>query len=431
MGTSTTGPSARSPPASVVSDHGDAMRRRGFESGWQVPLGLLVVSQSLGFTTISFQLPFLPSFLSRDLGVTDPATLSVWVGLCAAATPFTVMLCTPLWSRVGGRKATLVRALVGCSVMVGVLGFTQTPWQYLALRLALGTVTAGISATLVMVTFIVPRERMSDGLGWVQVGRLGALTGGPLLGGIAADAVGYRGAHVLVGIVTLATALAAWRLLPDPGQTTRGDTPGGFLAGLQHVRTQPGVLWALGLGFLVHFSVQVVGPYLPLRVAEIAPERGNLATLSGLILSAINVSGAMAGVTIGRQTARWGYPSLLIAGAVVSAVLSLLQALATTPEQLLLLRFVMGFSLGGLTPLLQTLIGVATPQQHRGVMLGLNTSAMACGSLLAPLLGAVVVLGFGLAAPFLTAAGALLLMAGGAWHTVREPDARDEREAPS
>ncbi len=61
--------------------------------------------------------PIIPFFI-RDLGVSDPSRLNIWVGACATITAVCAFLFAPLWGQLAdsyGKRLMLLRALIARS----------------------------------------------------------------------------------------------------------------------------------------------------------------------------------------------------------------------------------------------------------------------------------------------------------------------------
>ena len=97
------------------------------------------------------------------------------------------------------------------------------------------------------------------------------------------------------------------------------------------------------------------------------------------------------------------------------------QAFVTAGWQLIVLRFLMGLSLGGLLPCVATVIRHNVPERSAGSILGYSTSSQYVGQVTGPLVGGFIGGHFGMRAVFL---GTSVLMAAGAvygWVSRRLP----------
>lgn len=134
------------------------------------------------FTTIvgmSLILPILPLYV-RDLGVEDPADVTLLSGIAYAATFLTAALTAPLWGHLGdrlGRKSMLIRASLGMSIAMSLIGLAQDITQLILLRLLVGLLGGYASGSTILVAAQTPKERS----GWA----LGVLSSAIMAGTIA------------------------------------------------------------------------------------------------------------------------------------------------------------------------------------------------------------------------------------------------------
>ncbi len=124
-------------------------------------------------------------------------------------------------------------------------------------------------------------------------------------------AAGWTPSFAGMGLISLATGVAVWALLPaDPprGRTLRGRPEGGWLAAARRVGGRAHVTWrtpGTRLGFWVHFSCMSVTTMfavlwgLPYLVAQGFSPAGASAVLLVCVLSAIALSPAV-GLVFGR-----------------------------------------------------------------------------------------------------------------------------------
>jgi MFS family permease len=75
-------------------------------------------------------------------------------------------------------------------VIIFLIGFTQTPAQFLFLRVFQGALTGTVAAATVLVTSVVPENEIGFLLGLLQTGIALGNSLGPPMGGYLADAIG-------------------------------------------------------------------------------------------------------------------------------------------------------------------------------------------------------------------------------------------------
>ena len=138
--------------------------------------------------------PFLSLFLARDLGVVGEHEIGIRLDIFAANF-LTSFLFQPLWGKLSdkyGRKIMLLRSGFGMAVVIALMGFVQNPWQLLLLRLLNGTISGFNPAAVALISGTTPKDRMGFAMGISQSGQVAGTILGPLIGGLLADAVGFR-----------------------------------------------------------------------------------------------------------------------------------------------------------------------------------------------------------------------------------------------
>jgi DHA1 family multidrug resistance protein-like MFS transporter len=394
------------------------------ERPWAISLAIVISAQVLAVVTLSFNLAFLPFYLAQDLHVGDAQAVQFWTGVTTACTPAMIMVFGPIWGALAdrlGQKPMMLRSLFGVGIVFLLQAVAQDTTQFLLLRLAIGLFAGVNQATIAMVTMVVPRERLGTGLGWVQTGRFVGLTAGPALGGFSADLLGYRGAYVLAGVVGLALFAVAALMLPNPPAAARSGPARSVLSGFRYVGANRGLLPLMFLLFALQVGLSGVLAFVPVLVEQLAGGSARVASLAGLILSASGVSAAASGVFAGSVASRFGYRPVLILGALVSTVLQLLHVLVQTPEHLLLVRFLLGLTFGGLQPLVQAILGLSVPRERSGMIFGVSGSVQSAANLIGPTTGSLLAVSIGLSGPFYMAAAMMAASALVAWTSVREP----------
>lgn len=174
----------------------DIINFKGSDSvdGWKRNLFILTISQFLVMSAMTMIIPFLPLYLG-DLGVTDPKVVSIWAGFIFGANFLTAFLFSPFWGKVAdkyGRKMMILRSGFGMALVISLTGFATGPISLLLLRLLNGVISGFIPASIGLVSTNTPKERVGYALGFLQSGTVAGGICGPLIGGVLAQAFGYR-----------------------------------------------------------------------------------------------------------------------------------------------------------------------------------------------------------------------------------------------
>ena len=125
-----------------------------------------------------------------------------------------------------------------------------------------------------------------------------------------------------------------------------------------------------------------------------------VATLTGSVFTATGLAQAISLPLISRNSDRWGHRKVLIICLLGGAIFYFPQALVGNITLLLILRFIYGLFLGGILPMINSLIGLLTPASHRGRVYGLTSSAFFLGGFVGPLSGGVLAAQLGFTAVF-------------------------------
>lgn len=372
------GPAMNDPPAPPAS--------------WGRSLAVIALAQFLSSMAFSFALPFAPYYL-QELGVTDPHALNLWVALFWTSASVTVAVFSPIWGAVAdryGRRPMLLRAYLGATVVLTLMGVVGSPFWLIVLRVVQGVLSGTIAASQTLAVASVPRERSGLALGALSSSVFSGALVGAFIGGWCADAFGYRITFVVSGLTMLLSAgLIQIGVRENFTPAARSD---GFWASL---KPQPGqmrvVLPILALMAVVIFVTQFGTPYVPLLVQEIHGSLQGASLRTGTLFAICGVAGMLSGLLIGWLADRVPPPRIGIWSALVAGALTLPQAFVHSLAMLFGLRFAMTFAAGGLDPVFQIWLSKVTPKECQGLIFGWSATARYVGMGLAPLAGCLAV----------------------------------------
>jgi len=391
---------------------------------WKRSFYAVFVGEILALIGFTAAFPVIPWFI-RDLGVTDPATLNIWVGACATATAVSMFVFAPIWGRMAdlyGKRPMLLRAMAGGTIVMALMGISNQPWQILVLRGLMGALTGTVGAATVLVAAISPREQLGFSLGMLQTGIYVGATVGPAFGGVLSDHFGPRATFFATAVLLLAGALIVMRFVREdraPTAPPAGSFVRTVIPDFTPLGRAPGLIVLLLVSGGLQIASGTISPILPLFIESISPKATMVGSMTGLILGGSALAAAVSSAGLGRVSYRIGYERLLsfcLAGAVL---VFLPQAFVRTPIQLLVLRIIGGAMIGGSEPSINAMIAMRADKSRQGLIFGLNTSMNSAGAALGPMIGAVLSAGFGYAFAFFAGAAVLLASAVGA-RTVRK-----------
>ncbi len=350
----------------------------------------------------AFVLPFLP-FYVRELGITDERMVPVWAGVLVASGSLVMAFFSPLWGWLSdryGRKIMVERAMFGGAVITFAMGLVIDVWQLLFLRILSGATTGTISASIALVSSVVPRQRLGYALGLMQVAVFLGMTLGPWIGGILADLAGYRFTFMAGGVILLlggTLVLFGTRerfIRPSMEKLAKGDRMLSLLA-------YSGFPAMLALFFFFNFTVHFVAPILPLFIETMCdPARGGVASTTGLLFAISGGAAAMAAGGVGYLGDRIGHRRILLCHLLLTAVIILLHGAAQGILHLVLLRALYGLAAGGILPTMNALVGRLIPQESYGKAYGLTSSMISLGMAAGPFFGGMMASYWGYRWPF-------------------------------
>ena len=385
----------------------------------------------VGFSVV---IPLLPLYV-RDLGVVDERRVAMWSGAVFSAQAVTMAIFAPIWGALSdryGRKVMVERAMFAGTIVMGLMGLARSPLQLIVLRALQGALTGTVTASRALVASSAPKDRAGYALGMLQVAVYVGATAGPLLGGVIADAVGYRTPFFVTSALLLVAAIAVAILVREPrrirdtaerdgarsrsSQTLRQR----LFNHLRPVLDSAPILAVLGIGLLIRSAHRMAQPTLPLFVEAVAPPGARIATITGLIIGASAVGGALGGWRLGRLGDRVGYRRIMIACTLGSVVFYAPQSLASRWGWLVPLQLGAGFAMGGILSAMGASLATLSPDGREGLVYGVEATALSIAKAIGPAVGSMAAAWFGLWAPFVGAA--LVFALGGLVAFHRMPD---------
>jgi DHA1 family multidrug resistance protein-like MFS transporter len=155
--------------------------------------------------------------------------------------------------------------------------------------------------------------------------------------------------------------------------------------------THPGLVISL---FFTTLVIQLcngsIGPILALFIKSMAPDSNNIAFLAGMIAAVPGISALISAPRLGKLGDRIGTSRILLATLCCAVVMFFAMSFVTSPLQLGVLRFLLGFADGAMLPAVQTLLLKYCSDNVTGRIFGYNQSFMYLGNVAGPLIGASV-----------------------------------------
>jgi len=381
------------------------MSTRQRTEDWRVTLAIVCFAQLFTSTGFSLIFPFLPLYV-KDLGSSLGMSVELASGLVFSLTGITMMIASPMWGAVAdrvGRKPMVLRATIGGTLLLFLMGCVQSVEQLLVLRALQGAITGTVAANNALIAAVVPRKRMGFAMGTLQVALWGGVALGPLMGGILADAFGFAMPFfVTAAMLALSSLLIGFGVHEDfhalaPSATKRPS----LWQQWSHVLSAQGVPTALSMRFMAGLGRTMLVPIAPLFVlALLPPDADHTSTYTGLATSLASASATISGVILGRYGDKVGHAGILAASALFTAICYLPQVIVQDYGHFLVLQVLAGIGIGGVLSSLSALLAQYTQPGEEGAVYGLDNAMVSGSQAVAPLVGSFVALGFGLRGTF-------------------------------
>lgn len=385
---------------------------------WKKNLIVLWFGQFLVMAGMTMIIPFLTLYLQFELGLSDPHEIGVWAGIIFAGNFVTAFVFQPIWGKLAdryGRKMMLLRSGFGMAIVMVLMGFATTPWHLLLLRMLNGTISGFNPASIALVSATTPKDRMGFAMGSIQSGAMAGTILGPLMGGLLADAVGYRPIFYITGALIFAASLLALFVVKESFDLAKAAArvQASVIDGLKRISRIPQLMSLYGVTFLIQFAMMSPMTLIPLFVQELHGSLENIAFLAGFVGSATGLSNMFASPLLGKLSDRIGAERVLAVSLVGAALAFIPQALADSVWMLLLARFGLGLFLGGLIPAVNSLIRVYTPDGMESRAYSFNSSTMSLGNMIGPITGGALSGYIGIQGLFFMSA--VLMLLNGVW----------------
>ncbi len=365
---------------------------------WRRNLAILFMVQFLSAAGFSLVFPFLPLYV-KELGSVSGGSVEFWSSMVFSAQAFTMMLAAPIWGLVAdryGRKLMLERATLGGAVLLAAMGFVQNAEQLVLLRAIQGAVTGVIAATFTLVAVGTPRSHVGFALGMINMARWAGVAGGPVIGGLIGEHVGFRQSFWITGFLLGLAGLAVLFFVHEDFSPPEELRQPRFWSSYRELLRAPAMAGLYGLAFFDNLGRTLISPILVLFVVALqgGQETGS-ATLTGIMFGVMAGSSAISAIYWGRLGDRLGHDRILVISAALAALLYLPQSMVTSAWQLIILQALSGMAVGGLVPSVAALMNEWAPDGHQGVTYGLDNSVRAGARSVGPLIAASVALWVG------------------------------------
>ncbi|AUB52255.1 MULTISPECIES: multidrug efflux MFS transporter [Enterococcus] len=342
-------------------------------------------------SSISLVMPFIPVYVEQ-LG-TPKDQIELFSGLAISVTAFAAAIVAPIWGNLAdrkGRKMMMIRAAAGMTITMGSLAFVPNAYWLLVMRFFNGILSGYIPNATAMIASQAPKEKSGWALGTLSTGAVAGTLIGPSMGGALAQWFGMENVFLITGgLLLITTILTIFMVKEDFQPVEKKDmiSTKEVFAKMDHFSVLVGLFVTT---LILQLGITTISPILTLYIRELSGDTSNILFVSGLIVSVSGVSAVFSSPRLGKLGDKIGNQKVLLAGLVLSFCCYLPMAFVTTPLQLGILRFILGFSTGALMPSINTLISKITPEEGVSRVYSYNQMFTNFGQVLGPMLGSTV-----------------------------------------
>ena len=350
---------------------------------WVVTLTILVASAFLMDMSFTMITPFLPVYLSSELGA-KASEVDMWSGAVFAVTFFVSGLLGPVWGVLADRKSRklmALRASIGLTISYALCGIVQTPMQLFAARFFQGLCAVLYPFVVALLAASIPARKTGLSMGLMQGGMTVGAVVGPFVGGVLADYFGMRESFFVASVALGLISLLIGFCIKEKPRTIKVTSRNWFD---WSVIRQPAIFKMLMACAVIHASLFSAQPILPLYIAQLQGSMDNIMMLSGTIFSVCAISIMIASPILGAAGQKFGFLKVLSCSLFFAGLLISAQVLGRTPFEFGVWRFIAGFAIAGLIPLVNSIISTECPPDKKGEVFGFNFLTGHAGMALGP-----------------------------------------------
>jgi len=356
--------------------------------------------------------PVLPLFI-KHLGVSSDNSTAQLSGMAFGITYIISAIFSPIWGNAAdkiGRKPMLLRASLGMACTIFFMGFVPNVYILILLRVLQGTVTGYSTACTTLIATQTDNEHAGYALGTLSTSNVAGALIGPTIGGFIADNFGLQPVFFITGALMLVAFFTTLFFVKE--NFVRSEKKEFSTKEIWNVIPDKKLMALVSVTFfIITLSLYSIEPIVTIYVASLSQGASHIAVIAGLIFSASGLANLIAAPLLGKLSDKIGAHKVMLFSLIAAGIVCIPQAFVTNIWQLMVLRFLLGLTFGGLNPAINTIIKKITPDSITGRVFGLTISAGYLGVFLGSVLGGQIAAGFGVRSVFFATSSLLLLNA--------------------
>ncbi len=387
---------------------------------WKTNLFIIWVGQFIAMMGMSMVVPFLPLYL-RELGVKEPHLVARWSGFVFSGPFLFSFVLVPVWGYLGdkyGKKLMVIRALFGLAFAQVLIGSSQNAYHLLIGRLVQGMVSGFVPASMALVASSTPREKTGYALGLLQTATSGGTVLGPFVGGFLADRIGIRPIFFITAFLCFTSAmLAIFKVREEKKNNLSEETK--LIDNYKLVFNHHQLRLIIIMIVFTQISIAFNQPLFALYAETLHIDKKFLASIAGLLYGIMGVFNMIGAPMWGKWNEKFPVNKSIAIAATFAGLSYALHFFIYNPYLLAIVRCILGLSLGGMLPVLYTLVSQNSPIQKRGGIMGIASSAQVLGNLLGPTLSGIIASQIGIRPVFLISALILIFLGYSGYNAIK------------
>ena len=334
---------------------------------------------------MSMVIPFLPLFV-KDLGVTELSEVKRWSGLVVSGVFITAFIATPIWGWLGdrvGRKKMVLRAILGLAVSQFLIGLSQDVVQLFIFRMVQGALSGFIASSLALVSANTPKDKSGYAIGLLASSTAAGNLLGPFMGGLLADAFGYRNVFFITSGLCTISGILVWIFVKELKRTKNPES--NVFDNYRFVAKHPPLKYAILMLIISGASISMIQPMFALFIEMRLSDTTYLATITGSIFGVLGLFQVISSSFWGRLNDRREIRKNIVFALIGAGAGYALHVVTTGLWELIPIRALLGLCIGGVMPSLFSFINKCIPDHRKGGVMGIASSFTMFGSLIGPI----------------------------------------------
>ncbi len=378
---------------------------------WKSVLAILVCNIFFMSSSYTMIIPFLPMYLTSELGVSND-DVNMWSGVVFSATFVVAGIMAPIWGKLAdtkGKRLMAIRSALLISISYFLGGIVETPFQLMLMRAFMGFAAGLWPMDLAIMSLVAPPNKLGFCLGVMN----GTLTAGgvigPLLGGLLATNFGMRVSFFIGAAALFINCLMFVFLIKEPrGENQKPDAsqPSEKL----ELWKIPDVRNMMIFGTLTQMFILILQPILTTYIARLAGQIGALILVAGVVFSLGGIAGAIAAPLWGKFGQKRGFYLAMTLGMLGAGICTIIQGFAVEIMFFATMQFAGGLFFSAIHPSIHATLAEKTPPEYKGRIFGLLFASQQIGCVIGPLFGGAIASFFGMKYVFFAAGTILIAM---------------------